>query len=633
MSISWCWGRGWQGVGAGRVASLAVMGSLALIACGPGAGSELEPMDEVIPDEPEVVDEPTATTCPGEGEIELYDEDVNGGVTLAGACYRIHRTLTVDDGTLVIERGSTLVFDQGAGLAVSDRGGLHAEGSEDEPIIMTGFEEIPGYWKGVSFTESMSADNELSHVTIEFAGSSAWTGIETHGGGLFLDGNTGLRLSNSTLRDNAISGVSLSLSGVQDQVDITANNFEGNAVVAYSNTSAARSFASDNSFENNEVQAVRMEGKSFEPLSDDATWVPLGIPYQLTGELRVQSELTIEPGVDIRFESNAGLVFEEGGSLQAIGTKDAWITLAGTSSQRGYWKGLGFMQNSQSSLEFVRVEDGGGRSWTGADDSAASVFVHYGAGDVSIQRCQLRRSAAAALRMQRGPRDELESAPVVSGSLFEDNEIPMVLVAGAVGHISSDVIIQDNDLDAVVIRDYGSAGVTRVNHKQTWPAMPVPYRVESQVLVDAPLTVVAGVTMEFGASTFLHVVGGGTLTMGQIASEPVLLTGVDKVAGNWGGVGIGDFNETTVSNSVHNTVIEYGGGLGFHGGAESHANLFVNRNSSVDLQYVTLRDSEGYGLSVDNGATATGCLEMQYDSNAIDDVLIDATAQAAACTP
>jgi hypothetical protein len=83
-------------------------------------------------------------------------------------------------------------------------------------------------------------------------------------------------------------------------------------------------------------------------LTTTTTWTLSGSPYLVKGNVRVDQgvTLTIEPGVDIRFTSEAGL--EILGTLKAIGTATQTISFAPTSEA---WRGIQFRNTGADSNE------------------------------------------------------------------------------------------------------------------------------------------------------------------------------------------------------------------------------------------------------------------------------------------
>lgn len=72
--------------------------------------------------------------------------------------------------------GAAFQFEQDRGIRVRGDGRLRAAGEQTDPIVFAGVEGISGFWKGISFTNSLSEDNVLEYVSIANGGSSEWVG-------------------------------------------------------------------------------------------------------------------------------------------------------------------------------------------------------------------------------------------------------------------------------------------------------------------------------------------------------------------------------------------------------------------------------------------------------------------------
>lgn len=87
--------------------------------------------------------------------------------------YLIRGGLAVDtDQVLEIAPGSTLVFEQDAGLeAYGDHSAIKAIGTANEPITFTGAQQTKGWWAGLHFNDTNSLENILRHVVVEYGGN------------------------------------------------------------------------------------------------------------------------------------------------------------------------------------------------------------------------------------------------------------------------------------------------------------------------------------------------------------------------------------------------------------------------------------------------------------------------------
>ena len=146
--------------------------------------------------------------------------------------YLIMDKASVGDGELLtIEAGATLVFDQDAGLeAYGQASAIRAEGTATEPITFTGKQPIKGYWAGLHFNDSDSADNVLRYVIVEYGGGEdPFLGADAKGNIVVSSaGNAShqrITIEDSTVRYSLHWGISVA----QETTD-TINNvtYDGN---------------------------------------------------------------------------------------------------------------------------------------------------------------------------------------------------------------------------------------------------------------------------------------------------------------------------------------------------------------------------------------------------------------------
>ena len=130
------------------------------------------------------------------------------------------------DSTLNIEEGSKLIFESQTGLSVSSKGSLKAVGTKSKPILFTGVQKTAGYWNGIRYQYSNNVKNELSYVTIEYAGGNGYAN-------LLLD-STENRPSRITVKHSVFSnssryGIWLDDYSITNNDIISANSFTNNS--------------------------------------------------------------------------------------------------------------------------------------------------------------------------------------------------------------------------------------------------------------------------------------------------------------------------------------------------------------------------------------------------------------------
>ena len=142
-------------------------------------------------------------------------------------------TYVADKETLTIAPGTTLVFEQDAGLEANGKAAaIRAEGTATEPITFTGLQHHKGYWAGLHFNDSDSHDNVLRHVIVEYGGSENGEGDDYGNVVVSSGGNAShqrIVVENSTIRHSAHWGISVAKETVFTVNGITyADNTDGN---------------------------------------------------------------------------------------------------------------------------------------------------------------------------------------------------------------------------------------------------------------------------------------------------------------------------------------------------------------------------------------------------------------------
>lgn len=133
-----------------------------------------------------------------------------------------NRSIDIDGATVEIEAGAVMEFEATSSIKLETNSSvLIAEGTEDNQIIFTGVEQIPGWWNGIWNQNSDNPLNSLNHVVIEYGGGS-----DSHPANLIVGDPNRLRngsisVTNSVLRHSAGYGIYL-----YSDAGLTAENNE-----------------------------------------------------------------------------------------------------------------------------------------------------------------------------------------------------------------------------------------------------------------------------------------------------------------------------------------------------------------------------------------------------------------------
>ncbi|MGD8297149.1 MAG: right-handed parallel beta-helix repeat-containing protein, partial [Desulfobacterales bacterium] len=326
---------------------------------------------------------------------------VTGDITIYGWDWSYHdNPVSV---TLTIEPGVQIRFNPGTGLFVGvalhglggHYGALLAQGTAASPVTFTSnaASPAPGDWKGIYFrNETHDEATLLEHCIIEYGG-------HTHNANIYFAA-AHAAVKNSTIRFSKSDGIYLSSSSpaidsniISDNTDygisgniysaglISNNTFSGNGQTPINIHPNAAGRISGNSGSGNGQDVIRVNGGE---LRTNSTWLKQELPFAVTGDITVASwdwsdhsnpssvTLTIEPGVQVRFNPGTGLIVGIGfhsiagyyGALFAQGTAASPIifTSNAASPAPGDWKGIYFRNETHDAatlLEHCIVEYGG----------------------------------------------------------------------------------------------------------------------------------------------------------------------------------------------------------------------------------------------------------------------------------
>ncbi|RIK42529.1 MAG: hypothetical protein DCC55_08470 [Chloroflexi bacterium] len=291
--------------------------------------------------------------------------------------------------TLSVEPGVEVQFMPNTGLTA--HGVLRALGAPGQPITFTGTTKTPGSWRGILIQGAAGAFNDgstLSNVTVEYGGFDLVTGGN---GNLFVE-RAAITVTQSFFQHGGKHGL---VGAANAAVQIADSHFTGNPGYALLFQDAATDVGlSGLTATGNGVDAVGLTTGFGANLTGAHRWEAGGLPYIVNGipTVAAGATLTVDPGMELRFESNSGLTVQ--GRLLAIGTPAQPISFTGTGMTPGSWRGINFAGTLQapaagSILRHVTVAYGGSGS------AGGNVTVVNG--QVAIEQSILRDGGADGL--------------------------------------------------------------------------------------------------------------------------------------------------------------------------------------------------------------------------------------------
>ncbi|WAS98377.1 hypothetical protein [Nannocystis punicea] len=289
----------------------------------------------------------------GEAVIQVLGGDLGQATTWPnpGVPLRLNEEVRVDAvgperAVLNLSPGTELRFGPDGRLSIggSAHGGLVARGTADAPITFTaGDRRQAGGWGGLRIWARGEA--ELEHAAFEFGG-----GGEEGSAALAVEDGA-LSLREATFRSNKAGVVVRGNATLRAFAD---NRFAATARAVELPANLVGTLGEGNAFDS-DGRIIVTPGA----VTTNATWAAHGAPLELTGEVQVGAELTLEAGLRVLAGPEALLSFggDAPGTLLARGTADAPIRFSATA---GVWRGIKLYGKSlASTLQHVLLSQTG----------------------------------------------------------------------------------------------------------------------------------------------------------------------------------------------------------------------------------------------------------------------------------
>ena len=352
-------------------------------------------------------------------------------------------------------------------------------------------------------------------------------------------------------------------------------------------------------------RTVRGAGPTYIPgaqITDTVTWTLDGSPYIVTDSVRIEPTgiLTIEPGVEVRFEADTAL--EVLGRLVAVGTMTRPITFTSnlTVPAPGDWRGLEFItEDSQGRLAWCDVGYGG-RDMPGypslsirysSDVQVEHCRIHHGAtGGVSIFESRVRLTDVQVEHHQgHGIIIEgFSTQPTLENVSIANNQGAAVWQASHIAYPTyRNLTVTANLTDAIIIAR-GEVSSTTV-----WDFAPagVPVYVGGDIgIANQTLSIGPGTTLQFITNTQLVIMGGELYALGT-PTAPITFTGLFSRPASWGGISVqGGRAIFRYCN------LEYGGAQRPPPYGNEATPLLEITSDDVTLQYCRIHHGAGDGI-------------------------------------
>ena len=503
----------------------------------------------------------------GDPFIDIYADaeiDVVADASWSHFClpYRVDNTVAVggpDEPTLTLNPGVTLYFAAGseliAGIDDDNHGQLTLNGSVDEPVVLTGMEETPGSWGGVTLSE-FGFGSFLISARIERGGADDRSML--------------------IVEDPNASAIDIVLTEAQKypiEIDapIVGSFFAG----LYGATEPV--------VQGNAIDRVLVRAGFEVDVTKNAAWGGIGVPFEIDGTMLVAGD----PAPTLVIESGAELWFGEGEALtigdETLGAGSFSVRAAGgvpgvlTSEvdEPGSWHGVRLVAVSDAVVIDGLVLENGGQG--------GSPMLDWGSARGSLVRSTFRGA---------------EAYPVA---------LPLSSITAIVGEelktASSRNRFEDNGVDRVLVRVDGPFS----GRRSTWASPGAPIEFDGDVVIAGPSVPV----IELYGGLEFYLPANATFTVGDVRDTRAAIrlfddsTGDNVVfrsvegGGGWSGIRVVD--GSTFETRADSTALVVSGPW-----ADDATALTIESGASVTLDHVSLIGEDGgsTGLHVTSGAVA-----------------------------
>jgi len=324
--------------------------------------------------------------------------------------------------------------------------------------------------------------------------------------------------------------------------------------------------------------------------------------YVANGNVAVNAELTIKPGVVIAFARDARFeVNDKGGVMLATGEPNKPIRLIGQEAKKGFWAGVIFRSaSSANTLENVHVLHAGSKVlYSGI--KAGMAITGVSKAELSIKDCLFEKNDGYGLWV--------EDAVILSGFAFntfkENTEAGILVTAKNVAKLDpNSVFTGGNGRNVVEISpsqlSKSSAG------EIVWQGFKdkTPYRVLESLTVDADWKLLPGVIIEMSSGARMSIDGGYMNAKGTQASK-IIIRGAENKPAYWRGI---ICFSTSAMNVFEYAEISGGGSTALVSGKKVNIAVYGSQ-ASFQIKNSKISGSGGYGVYVNYQANVNEDIE------------------------
>ncbi len=551
---------------------------------------------------------------------------VRGGSIDPGLMQRQYAPILVN-GDIMVANGNMLTIYEGNEFFFNGdyefrvEGQLHTSGTAANPVVFTSTSAVEGSWEGLDFN-GVDGNCNMDYCEIRYAGSNGQAVqitscdddisfdhalIDNSGSkGISFDSYSSPSITNSTFSNNA------------------SHSIAGNAPVVIQNITG-------NTFTGNDIDAVLLESGSF---STSTIHRNSNLEYHVGSMIYVSEgdTLTIEPGVTMKFNSQAGMTVN--GSIIAMGQSGNEITFTSSAStpSAGNWTSIYLYRiDADCYFDYCYFSYGGQDVYSNPAHEKCLLAMYQTSANTNhayVTNTHFSHSGGMgvkALSYARFVVDNCSFSNISSYGIYSNNSYSYYVVSNSNFNTIGDYPIQIYFKNAVRMFNLTFANLTNnyINLKGspvtsgTLSNFGIPYIVEGAATVSdgEVLSIEQGV--QYYADTILNV--EGLLMADGSQAEPILLSSITGNTDGWYGI---NFSNSDNGSMMDYCTIENGGKNAYGTYFDEQAVLYFRNSGQTTITNSTIGPSSRYGLKI-SGSTdftlsnveITGCQQSSIHSS------------------
>jgi len=330
--------------------------------------------------------------------------------------------------------------------------------------------------------------------------------------------------------------------------------------------------------------------------------------YLVTGNLGINANLIIEPGVLVHVNENAGIWINNNGTIQSNGESgnEVVITSAGEADDL-HWKGiLVYSSSSENILQYTKVLYAGNSDFNHSGTNYSHAVGIEG-GKLSMVQSEISNSKTLGFFLHSGELNDFSS------NVFSDNaDYSIRINANEAGKLDNATTFSNPDM---AVNIYGSTLAS--TEEIVWPDLNsnARYFVSGWIYVDSYLKITPGAIFDFAEDKAIKVRSEGVFVADASESDQIIFT--SKKASTdvyWKGIWV---LSSDARNILANVQISHAGNSEWNFSGWDYASALAIETGKLNIANTTIDNSASYGVYLKSGSL-TGFSSNTFENNSQD---------------